>query len=248
MLSFKASEIRYEPYPLFVLRPAMDPALYDQLSASFPAPDLFTTLDHYHKQTLSEKYNSENYHRFIEETPIWKRFHAWVKSDEFIRQTVDFLMANHVDLELKRCFEPASRRFKRELKHGKFPTRPPRLTSRFEFSSLKADGGEVAPHTDTPKKIITLVLSMIREGEWDPSFGGNLDVNRTADPAFAFNFTDRQVPWDRIEVIESIPFLPNQCMVFVKTFNSLHSVRKMTQTGSDALRKTVTIVIEKRDN
>jgi hypothetical protein len=34
-------------------------------------------------------------------------------------------------------------------------------------------------------------------------------------------------------------------MIFVKTFNSLHSVRKMTQHGSSALRKTVTIVIEK---
>jgi hypothetical protein len=28
-------------------------------------------------------------------------------------------------------------------------------------------------------------------------------------------------------------------------FNSLHSVRKMTQHGSSTLRKTVTIVIEK---
>jgi hypothetical protein len=29
--------------------------------------------------------------------------------------------------------------------------------------------------------------------------------------------------------------------------NSLHSIRKMTQHGSSALRKTVTIVIEKDD-
>jgi hypothetical protein len=53
------------------------------------------------------------------------------------------------------------------------------------------------------------------------------------------------VPWDKIEVLDTIPFVPNQCTVFVKTFNSLHSVRKMKEKGSDALRKTVTIVIEK---
>ena len=42
-------------------------------------------------------------------------------------------------------------------------------------------------------------------------------------------------------------FLPNQRMMFVKTFNSLHSVRKMTQHGPSALGKTVTIVIENGD-
>jgi hypothetical protein len=53
------------------------------------------------------------------------------------------------------------------------------------------------------------------------------------------------VPWDKVEVVESVPFVPNQCMIFIKTFNSLHSVRRMTQTGSKALRRSLTIVIDK---
>jgi len=40
------------------------------------------------------------------------------------------------------------------------------------------------------------------------------------------------------------PFVPNQCIIFIKTFNSLHSVKRMTETGSNLLRKTITIVIE----
>jgi hypothetical protein len=32
MLSFVPSYVRYEPYPLIVLRPAMDQALYDELT------------------------------------------------------------------------------------------------------------------------------------------------------------------------------------------------------------------------
>jgi hypothetical protein len=88
---------------------------------------------------------------------------------------------------------------------------------------------------------------MIREGEWDPRFGVGLQINRATDNAYAFNWSNRIVPWDRVEVVDTIPFLPNQCMIFVKMFNSLHSVRKMTQHGSSALRKTVTIVIEKDD-
>ena len=52
------------------------------------------------------------------------------------------------------------------------------------------------------------------------------------------------VPWDKIEVVETVPFVPNQCMIFVKTFNSLHSVKPMRGKGSEALRKSVTIVLE----
>ena len=88
---------------------------------------------------------------------------------------------------------------------------------------------------------------MIREGEWDPRFGGGLQINRATDNAYAFNWRNRIVPWDEVEVGDTIPFLPNQCMIFVKTFNSLRSILKMIQHGSTALRKTMTIVIEKDD-
>jgi hypothetical protein len=248
MLNFAASSIRYEPYPVAVLAPAMDPALYDQLAESFPDSALFATMPrHDYKLTLSEKFNPRDYDRFVAGNPIWSRFHAWIKSEAFIRQTVDFFTANNIDLQLKQCFETRSQRLFRELRRGRFPSRGPRLRSRFEFSILKADGGEVLPHTDNPQKVITLVLAMVRQGEWDPRFGGNLDINRSTDPAFAFNWTNRIVPWDRIEIVETIPFAANQCMIFVKTHNSLHSVRKMNQTGSKVLRKTVTINIERED-
>ena len=36
----------------------------------------------------------------------------------------------------------------------------------------------------------------------------------------------------------------NQCVVFVKTFNSLHSVPPMRGKGSKAMRRTLTINIE----
>lgn len=249
MLNFNSVKMRYEPYPLAVLRPALGQGLYEQLVASYPATALFAKMPKYdYKLTLSEKFNPENYHRFISETPVWQKFHGWLKSEDFIRQTVDFLRQNHIDLELDRAFEGSFARLGRALKglsRGELPSKPLSLRTRFEFSVLKADGGEVAPHTDTPKKIITLVLTMIRDEDWKPEFGGGLDVNRPTDAAYAYNWNNRIVPWDKIEVLDTIPFVANQCTVFVKTFNSLHSVRKMTQKGSDALRKTITIVIER---
>jgi hypothetical protein len=248
MLNFSATSIRYEPYPLVILRPAVDPGFYRELCDAYPDISLFDTHPKYdYKLTLSEKFMKGNYERFIRESGPWSRFHGWLKSEEFIRRTVDFLKSCGIDLGLDKSFEPAPRRLARALgavATAKLPSLPPRLRSRFEFSVLKADGGEVEPHTDTPKKIITLVLSMIKDGEWNPALGG-LDINRATDAAHSFNWENRKVPWESVEVLETIPFVPNQCMVFVKTFNSLHSVRRMQEKGSSALRKSVTIVIER---
>ena len=251
MLNYNAVQMRYEPYPLAVLRPALDPGIYSELAESFPSSELFGKVPKYdYKLSLSEKFNSREYHGFIAKNPAWNRFHSWLKSDDFVRKTVDFLKTQNVDLGLDDVFATGANRLAAmagAVARGKLPRRRRKLHTRFEFSVLKADGGEVAPHTDTPKKIITLVLTMIKDGEWKPEFGGNLDINRATDNAYAFNWTNAMVPWDRIEVIDSIPFVPNQCTVFVKTFNSLHSVRKMTQKGSSALRKTITMVIELDD-
>ena len=249
MLSFDSVRMRREPYPLAVIKPAIDPAFYGELVANFPDISLFDGLEKYpYKLSLSEKFAPANYARFLRQNEPWGRFHAWVKSDAFIHTIVNFLKANHVDLSLDEAFEDFPTKLKRHGRswlRGQLPRPAMKLRSRFEFSVLKADGGEVAPHTDTQRKVITLVISMIGEGEWREEIGGGLDVNRATDPRYAYNWKNQIVPWESIEVVETIPFIPNQCIIFVKTFNSLHSVRRMPKTDSDLLRKTITIVIER---
>ena len=251
MLNYNKVEMRYEPYPLAVLRPALDVSFYNRLADSFPDESLFGTLPKFpYKLSLSEKWAPDNYARFLRENRDWNGFHAWVKSDEFIRKTIAFLTENHVDLPLSEAFETGSQKMKRlfkSVKQGHLPSRGLKLRSRFEFSSLKADGGIVEPHTDAPQKVITLVFSMIKDGEWNVAFGGGLDINRAKDNRYAYNWLNKVVPWDSIELVDTVPFVPNQCTVFVKTHNSLHSVRKMTQKGSKALRKSVTVVIEREE-
>ena len=50
-----------------------------------------------------------------------------------------------------------------------------------------------------------------------------------------------------VEPVASFPFVPNQCIIFVKTFNSLHCVRPMQAEDSSAMRRTLTINIEKKE-
>ena len=43
MLHFSASHVRYDPYPLLVLRPALQPDLYNELVDTYPDTSLFGT-------------------------------------------------------------------------------------------------------------------------------------------------------------------------------------------------------------
>ena len=110
---------------------------------------------------------------------------------------------------------------------------------------LPADGGNILPHTDSPTKIITLIISMLNEGEWDPAFGGGTDVNRPARVEHYFNQINRQAGFeDMAEIIDTYDFTPNQAVIFIKTFNSWHSVRPMKGVGSSTIRRTLTINVE----
>src|SRR5207249_5186511 len=113
------------------------------------------------------------------------------------------------------------------MRRGRLALPAPRLSSRFEFSMLPSAAGCIKPHTDAPQKMITLVISMIENGEWDPSFGGETEVLRPVDRQKTFNFMNRYLEFDEVETIRTFEFMPNQGIVLVKTFNSLHAVSPM---------------------
>lgn len=117
------------------------------------------------------------------------------------------------------------------------------MRGRFEFAMMPADGGCILPHTDLPEKVISLVLPVIRDGEWNPAFGGGTAVVRPKDLSRNFNYVDRYMGFDEVETLSTFPFEPNQCVVFIKTFNSWHAVHPMRGVGSKAMRKTLTVRI-----
>lgn len=243
-------DLRYEPFPIGVVRPAMDPGRYAELVNRFPPLDLFRNYDYMGKPgsklTLSEKEDPRTYERFIRADPLWREFHSYVKSDDFIFSVVDLLARHHIDLGLRRI-SPSRLRWKRlrSALEGRLATAAPRLATRFEFSALAASGGCVLPHTDAPNKLITLVLSMVRPGEWNPSWGGGTDVNRPKDFRHAYNQMNEVADFGDMEILHTYDFAPNQTLLFVKTFNSWHSVRPIRGTASDPYRRSLTINIER---
>ena len=246
MLSFSNTNFLYEPYPIGVATGVFQEQVYKQLVESFPPVELFSFMPfHGNKYSLSEVNNPEKYHEYVRTTPVWNEFHRWIKREDFPGEILDMLRRHKIDLEVPNL--PATNggsRLKRLL-FGEPGAPPPVLSARFEFSMLPAHGGYIRPHTDSPQKIITLVVAMLNKGEWDPAFGGGTDVLRPKDITNNYNFKNNYLEFDEVETLSTFEYQPNQCVIFIKTFNSLHAVRPMTAPGGQLMRKTLTVNIEK---
>jgi hypothetical protein len=248
LLKFEQSTFRYEPFPIGVTRPVFEPDVYEELLDNWPAQELFAFMPKLGKKySLSELNEPGNYHQFIQDSPLWRTFHREIKSTEFVRSVLRLLARQHIELGISEGVEVNSQK-RRWFASTNWAQKVLQkdvqaLKTRFEFSMLPADGGHIKPHTDSPGKIITLVLSMVRAGEWEASWGGGTTVLRAKEARQNFNYLNRQLEFHETDVLDTYEFEPNQCVVFIKTFNSLHAVSPLTGS-SDQMRKTLTINIE----
>ena len=239
---------RYNPFPIGHVKPLMEEGVYRELLDTYPPIELFENLPKLgRKYSLSERFHPKQYKEWIASNPAWRDFHKWVKSEAFIDSVMEALRGRDIDLGYRSPRPLHGRvgsRIKGLLAGGGPGSRLGRLSTRFEFSMLPVDGGHILPHTDAPSKIVTLIVSMVHEGEWDPAFGGGTEVDRPKDDRLSFNYLNNQAQFDDMEVLDTFEFSPNQAVVFVKTHNSWHCVRPMKGQGSSAMRKTLTINIE----
>ena len=242
-------EIRYEPFPIGQMAPAVDEAVYEEMLDAWPDLDLFEHKPNLgHKWTLSQSCNGKNYRNFVRTTPIWSRFDRWIKSREFIDVIMGSLNDRHLDLG----YRPGISRRKQTLKNlkamlrGRPSNRGVRLAGSWEFQMIPANGGYLLPHTDAPSKIVTMTLSMVREGEWDTAHGGGLDLNHPKSEALAFNQLNVQADFKDMDVLDTFEYLPNTGIVFIKTFNSWHSVRPIQGPENGPMRRNLVINIMAR--
>lgn len=251
IFNFESARFRYSPFPIGVIRPFFTAEHYDRLLATFPPLELFKSHSKVgRKFILSEKFHGRQYHDYVRSVPEWSEFHRYIKSRKFILDTLEMLRHHRIDIGYAHYPVTMGRRAQtllRDLGRGRWPRFDQNLHARFQFTVLPADGGCVTPHTDSPGKVVTFVLSMVGEKEWDPELGGGTDVLRVLDDSRSFNYLNRKLGFGDVEILETFPFEPNQAVVFVKTFNSWHSVSPMTGHASGLLRKALTINIEERD-
>lgn len=260
MIDFSRTTFDYIPYPIGLAKPAVNPDFYRRMVAAFPPTETFAvfTKGGSNKYHLSEKANPQAYHDFIRNHPVWRPFYDYIKSDAFIHDTLNCLDREGIKLALGEDKIASNHHFQPRQASGSglltrtlraVLNRPPlvghQLSARFEFSSLPSDGGNIQPHTDHHDKVITLVVSILDEGEWNPQWGGGTEVLESRDPRCSFNHINAYQPLEECRTVKVFDYTPNQCVIFVKTFNSLHAVRPMSNHGGSEQRRTLTINIER---
>jgi hypothetical protein len=248
-VSLEQMSFDYFPYPIGFVKNPIEEGTYKRLSENFPPLDLFKDIDPKLpgcKFSLSDVHNAGKMQDFLAANREWKDFYEYLNSEAFLRETVSVFKKNNVDLRIN-VTKPRPRDHLAELKNALFQWRLPHfrtpLNVRVEFSAVAAKGGYLKPHTDHPKKIITLVFGMALPGEWRDELGGATDVLVPKNPRDNFNHVNRQLEFEDTELFKRYPYGPNQCLAFVKTFNSLHSVQPTMGASVNPIRKTVTVNI-----
>lgn len=243
-LSFEQLEFRYDPYPIGLARNVFSKDFYEELVKTWPPTSEFKYMPELgHKYSLSQINNPGNYHRYLASHPAWNDLHRYIKSKAFILQIMEMLYRRTIDLGIGGKHQAALEKAPSFAEKLKLWVRSRGLSCRWEFSMLPAEGGHIKPHTDHPKKIVTLVVPVHPEGEWNSSYGGGTDILRPKDITRNYNFMNKQMEFDEMETIGVFPYDPNQAVVFIKTFNSFHSVHPI-HGPKDLMRKTITINME----
>lgn len=220
MLSFKECRFRHDPYPIGLAKNVLDEKLYEELIVKYPSEHNFVKMGGgYNKLSLSEVNNPEDYHAFILTSPVWQKFYRYIKDDQFLSNV--FLTIRNQGIQV---------------------APPGKYKSRFEFSSIPAAGGYLNPHTDIPSKVVTLIIPMMARGEWKSEWGGGTDVLKPNKKDY--QYFDYKVPLEYFDKIESLPCDFNNCVLFIKTTNSWHSVGPIPGPPR-VMRRTVTINIER---
>lgn len=247
-INFQNLEIDYEPYPIGIAPNIFDETTYNELLDNFPDIKNFKVMRNT-KFSFNERTNG--FKEFVAEHKVWREFEKYITSHEFVASVFNILRERNIDLGYKdyavyKRGESGSK-LKKLYRVLRGYTQPVELETKFEFSALHPDGGAIWPHTDSKSKVVTLVFSMIGKEGWQTKWGGGTSALQLKDNSKIFDRTNKYKPeFDEVDVIKTYEFLPNQCLLFVKTFNSWHSVMPMKNPELDVLRKSLTINIIQR--
>jgi hypothetical protein len=131
---------RYEPCPIGLAKPLMEPGVYREFLANYPSIEWFEYIEKLgHKYSRSEHFGPNAFRKFLRTNPLWNDFNRWIKSRDFVRGVLDALAEQSLDPGLKPDMT-VMRQWRKRLTHsGRLTSSSARLISGFEFSMLPAE-------------------------------------------------------------------------------------------------------------
>ena len=241
----------YKPYPIGIASPVFEDSVYKTLCKEFPPIELFRDVGNYgedgKKYGLSRSYNPKKFHEFLSKNKIWEEIDEFISSKTFVASVLEALNEKSLKLGLEKyqVGEVSKAKmlwlsFKSLIKFKPFLV-PKIIKTRWEFSMLPGIGGASPPHTDHPSKVVTLVLPIFMPDEWNESYGGGTAVVIPKDERKIFNQINEPLEIKDVDIIKVFKFSPNQCLIFIRTYNSWHAVLPTTAPNKNIWRKSINI-------
>jgi hypothetical protein len=224
LLSNRLEKVVYDPFCFFYIDDYLPSDLYRSLLESYPDESRYT-YDPEGKMGFRSSEDPEEVERFGTAHPEWQRLVDFFCSDDFVydaRETLSEALVNARGLWGRKPWYNCTRR-KVPDNWLRYQLQEPVRTT-YQFSLLPRDAA-IAPHTDAPRKLVSLLL-YFRGAEWEDAWGGGTEFCIPLDPAKARKWgpTDR-IPFEEFKTIDTTEFRGNRLAGFVRSANSYHGVR-----------------------
>jgi hypothetical protein len=218
------TDIQTDPFPHILVRDVMDPAVYAALSEGFP-PFSKIGWDSPRPPPSNHRYqlSASQIVDHPDMSDVWKEFAVLHSSPAFFAQVVE-LFRDHWPQALKQhlggsllghsmgLYQRDSHQDARILQDARIEINTP--VSAGPSSSRGA-------HLDTSNRLFTGLL-YLRHPD-DDAVGGDLELFRwTRGPVAPLD--SYCLPADAVEVVATIPYRPNQLVMFPQGLNALHGV------------------------
>ena len=240
MLNLSNHSFDYDPYPTAHFNKIFSDHFYKSLCEEYPDISELKIVE-------DKKYNINKFNKFyltndhIDFNNLLKKkknffnLYKFLYSKEFFLKISEILLENNIDLKLN-------------FENKKFIFKKKNYNLFFEFSSIPCNGGFILPHTDSPKKIITFVVPIIKDSEKEIENFKKVGTSilSVTNPKNSYNFYNRTMKLEETIEKKYINFSQNKMLMFIKTHNSLHSVGPVQPLNNDIkFRNSITFAFRK---
>jgi hypothetical protein len=226
LLSRRRIERTQAPFCFFSVDDYLPSEAYRALEQSFPDDRWFMPeKDYSGKRGFRSSVVQNDFDRFCAVHPLWARLIEFFGSDVFLEDLRRVLLPDLARARGLAGRKPWVNYTEREISDNplRYLLQEP-VRSTFQFSRLP-DQAVVIPHTDAPRKLVSLMI-YFRSPRWDDAYGGATEFYGPRDAARArrWSATER-VPFEELRPIGSTPFVANRLAGFVRSPCSFHGVR-----------------------
>lgn len=244
----RSSDIASDPYPHIVIENALPQSLYDQLAAEFPSLETLT-------RGVVLKNNFAYYLPAIDSrhdrriSSLWQNFIEHHTSPAFLREVAGVFspyIAKHypwIEHEVGRPVHEftVAERFPGRERNERNRGGDIVLDCQVGINSpVSKESSVIGPHVDSPYKLFA-GMYYLRDPR-DTSTGGDIRVLRSLDAAYAFSGNEINPPAGKMEVVRTVPYRANSCLIWLNTPAALHDVTPRSVT--DFPRRAVNLLGE----